>query len=110
MPSTSTITRRPRATRSPRASPSPATTFGAPAPSSIQGCVAPTYIRVLPVTDGWQSYFLYGNGNSTRHYGIESNGKNGSTDALVGGETTDFNEDIVFANGQFLQYPAGAQR
>jgi hypothetical protein len=29
---------------------------------------------------------------------------------MTWGETTDFNNDIVFVDGQFVQYPAGAQR
>jgi type II secretory pathway pseudopilin PulG len=73
--------------------------------------VAPTYIRVLPLTDGWQSYFLYGSaGANQQHYAIISNGKNGSKDGFnATPETTNFNADIIFCDGQFLQYPAGAQ-
>lgn len=84
-------------------------TFGDPtAPSSFSGQVSPTYIRVLPLADGWQSFFYYESKGTA--YGIRSGGKDGKTTTLVGGETTDFNDDIVFVNGQFLQYPAGAQR
>ncbi len=35
------------------------TTFGAPG-SGFNAQVTPTYIRVLPLTDGWQSFFTYG--------------------------------------------------
>ena len=84
------------------------TTFGSTAPSSFNAQVTPTYIRVLPMTDGWQSYFYYETTGTA--YGIRSCGKDGVTTALTGGETTTFNDDIVFVNGQFLQYPAGAQR
>ena len=38
----------------------PTGTFGAVG-SGFNKQVAPTYIRLLPITDGWQSYFLYGN-------------------------------------------------
>jgi len=87
------------------------TTFGdIAAASSFNAQVVPTYIRVLPLSDGWQSYFFYGPGTNNQAYGILSCGKNGATDTLVGGETTNFNDDIVFINGQFVQYPAGAQR
>jgi type IV pilus assembly protein PilA len=72
--------------------------------------IAPTYIRLLPIVDGWSSYFTYGVSPLNQDYGIVSNGRNGASDARNGGETTDFNEDIVFVDGQFLQYPAGAQR
>jgi type II secretion system protein G len=76
--------------------------------TSFSGQVTPTYIRVLPMTDGWQSYFRYA--TTGQLYGISSGGKNGATEAAIGGETTDFNNDIIFVNGQFVQYPAGAQR
>jgi general secretion pathway protein G len=85
----------------------PTNTFGAPG-ALFNKVVAPTYIRLLPITDGWQSYFLYGTVQTA--YVIESLGKNGAQDTLVGGETSNFNDDIYFTNGQFVQYPAGAQR
>ena len=86
------------------------TTFGdSTKPSSLSAQITPTYIRVLPMVDGWQSYFFYS--STGQLYGILSAGKDGTKDsALIGGETTDFNNDIVFVNGQFVQYPAGAQR
>jgi len=75
--------------------------------------VAPTYIRVLPLVDGWSSWYLY-KGSATanaQHYAILSAGKDGSAVGKAANfETTNFNDDIVFADGQFLQYPAGAQR
>jgi len=84
-------------------------TFGAPG-SGINKQVAPTYIRLLPIVDGWSSYFTYGVSPLNQDYGIVSYGRDGASTAKNGGETTDFNEDIVFVDGQFLQYPAGAQR
>src|SRR5660398_95625 len=46
----------------------PTATFGAPGPSdtTLNGQVVPTYIRVLPLTDGWTSFFLYGSTATTR--------------------------------------------
>jgi type II secretion system protein G len=77
--------------------------------TSFSGQVTPTYIRVLPMTDGWQSYFFYA--STGQLYGILSGGKDGTKDSSPPfGETTDFNNDIIFVNGQFVQYPAGAQR
>ena len=87
----------------------PTVSFGLPG-AGINKQLAPTYIRVLPLTDGWQSYFLYDTDTVKQHYIISSNGKDGAPASFVGGETTDFNADIVFVDGQFLQYPAGAQR
>jgi hypothetical protein len=87
----------------------PTTTFGGPG-SGFNKQVSPTYIRLLPIFDGWSSYYSYGTGTSNQqHYVIASSGKDGAFATFVGGETTTFNSDIVFADGQFLQYPAGAQ-
>ena len=86
----------------------PSGTFGAPG-TGFNGEVTPTYIRLLPLTDGWSSYFLYGAANSNQDYSIYSNGKDGSSQSPTWGETTNFNADIAFIDGQFVQYPAGAQ-
>ncbi len=88
----------------------PTGTFGAVG-SGFNAQVTPTYIRVLPLTDGWQSYFMYGTASTNfQHYAIISNGKDGTAGTNTYGETTNFNDDIVFVDGQFVQYPAGAQR
>ena len=88
----------------------PTTTFNVSGTGSFSAQVAPTYVRVLPLTDGWTSWFLYGNGNNAQDYIIVSNGKDGKPDTtLVYAETTNFNDDIIFADGQFVQYPAGSQ-
>ena len=87
----------------------PTTSFGDATGSTFSAKVSPTYIRVLPLVDGWQSYFFYGTDTPKQNYIIMSTGKNGAAETFVGGPTTDFNADIVFADGQFLQYPAGAQ-
>jgi type IV pilus assembly protein PilA len=87
----------------------PSSSFGAPN-SGVNAQLAPTYIRVVPLTDGWNSWFLYKNGSNQQHYAVASLGKDGSSQgAGASAETTDFNADIIFVDGQFLQYPAGAQ-
>ena len=90
----------------------PTSSFGLPGVASTFNIqIAPTYIRVLPLTDGWNSWFLYTNGTSNQqHYAIASTGKDGKSQGIAdSAETTDFNADIIFCDGQFLQYPAGAQ-
>ncbi len=73
--------------------------------------VTPTYIRVLPLSDGWQSFFTYSADATKQNYGIVSYGKDGTVQGTpLFGETTNFNDDIIFVDGQFVQYPAGAQR
>ena len=88
----------------------PTSSFGAPN-AGFNGQVVPTYIRLLPLVDGWQSFFAYGTDATHQHYAIRSAGKDGVFEtAPAYGETTDFNNDIIFVDGQFAQYPAGAQR
>ncbi|MCM3877274.1 MAG: type II secretion system protein GspG [Thermoanaerobaculia bacterium] len=80
--------------------------------TTFQGQVVPTYIRVLPLVDGWSSFFLYGGDATFQQYAIVSNGKDGTGGGIFVGtspETTNFNDDIIFCNGQFIQYPQGAQ-
>ena len=84
----------------------PTTTLGA---TNMPNLVQPTYVRVLPLLDGWNSWFLYT--TTGQDYIIVANGKDGAPDgAYLGGPTTDFNQDIVFADGQFLQFPEGIQK
>jgi general secretion pathway protein G len=76
----------------------------------IRGYVSPTYIRVVPMADGWNSWFLYSTDTNGQAYFLASFGKNGSIDDIGETGTTDFNADIIYVNGQFIQYPEGVQR
>ena len=92
--------------------------------NALSSAVTPTYIKLLPDKDGW--------GNSLRFYADEpwsdpkaaanyivwSAAKNGNsagtagwdaTASSAGGGTTNFNDDILFSNGTFIQYPEGVQ-
>lgn len=77
--------------------------------SGVLGSLEPTYIKKIPTLDGWGSNFLYGVYNNNSEYVIRAAGRDGAPDAYTGGATTDFNRDIWFTNGQFVQYPEGAQ-
>jgi len=77
---------------------------------SVQNALQPTYIKQVPLRDGWNSWFLYATANNMQDYIVVSAAKDGATAAYVGGPTTDFNADIVFVDGQFLQYPEGFQK
>jgi type II secretion system protein G len=86
----------------------PTTTFGNTSPpSGFNLQVTPTYVRILPISDAWNSFFCYG--GTAQNYGLVSNGKDGTRGTETWGETTNFNDDIIFVDGQFVQYPAGAQ-
>jgi len=73
----------------------------------------PTYIKKLPQRDGWNRDIQVINDANGTSYTLYSYGKDGtggaSTWLTQPGSTTDFNADIVFANGQFYQWPEGQQ-
>ena len=76
--------------------------------------VSPTYIKQVPLADGWNSWFLASTDTSGSLYSLGSAGRDGSFKATGGaslaGPTTDFNADIVYVNGSFVQWPEGVQR
>jgi len=77
--------------------------------AGISTYVAPIYIKTVPTTDGWNGAW---NCNSTAggtQYTIISFAKDGAAGTQTGGQTTDFTCDIMFANGQFFQWPQGTQ-
>ncbi len=82
--------------------------------SAIASVVEPRYIRALPRLDAWQFEFDYTSGGPVaadpQTYTIESYGKNGSDEPYFIGATTDFNNDIIFSNGTFVEYPEGSQK
>ena len=78
--------------------------------------ISPTYIKSMPKTDGWKHPFeLYtsqswGSIAPAAGYAIISPGRDGRfTTAAVSGATTNFDCDIVYSNGSFLQFPQGLQ-
>jgi general secretion pathway protein G len=72
--------------------------------------LSPTYIATPPRTDGWGRFLYYGTANAGSGYLLRSAGRDASTGALVCGTTTDFNDDIAYSNGVFIQWPEGTQR
>ena len=85
----------------------PSVTVGA----NLSKYISPTYIRVMPLTDGWNSYFFYNVNANDQDYGIVSAAKDGSlVSPSASGPTTNFNIDIVFSDGQFTVFPEGVQQ
>jgi type II secretion system protein G len=81
--------------------------------NGMQNHLSPTYIKLIPMKDGWDSYFLYTVSTNSQDYIILSAGKDGAVSVTAGnvvGPTTDFNQDIVFVDGQFMQFPDGIQQ
>jgi len=84
--------------------------------SRIEHDVEPIYIQHLPMVDPWGHPYLFW--SSTYAYGIISYGVDGQPDypyatwgqaefeALHTGETTQFGRDVIFVEGQFVQWPA----
>ena len=68
------------------------------------------YIKIVPLADGWNWPIEYGTPTGGTGYTIVSPGKDGPPSAAIAqGQTTSFNCEIAFMQGQFVEYPQGAQ-
>jgi general secretion pathway protein G len=78
-------------------------------PVALASLIAPTYIKTMPMADGWDNAYVV-NAVATS-YTIESKGKDGlASGCVMGALTTQFNEDICFSAGLFTQHPEGIQQ
>ncbi len=71
--------------------------------------LAPTYIANPVKKDGWSNFFMYNTTSNNQEYGFRSKGRDGVSGALTCTTTTNFNDDILYTNGGFLQFPEGSQ-
>jgi len=76
---------------------------------TLQGHISPFFIKAPPAWDGWNHVWVASTSAAGTDYTVVSLGKDGYPDSWAGGITSDFNCDIVFANGQFFQWPQGTQ-
>ena len=78
--------------------------------AALAGAVQPIYIRNLPLVDGWNNGLVVA--STTTGYTVGSGGKDGGALTVVGagGPTQDFDDAIIFINGQFVQWPEGQQQ
>ncbi len=84
--------------------------YGGTTIGALADKVSPTYIKVVPMADGWSSYFQCSVDTNGQNYILVSAGKDGSTSQpSTFGPTTNFNDDIVFSNGVFVNWPEGVQ-
>jgi general secretion pathway protein G len=72
--------------------------------------LSPTYIAQPPVFDGWGRPNNYGLAADFNSYAIRSFGRDGVATGLTCSTTTDFNQDILYGNGTFIQWPEGTQQ
>jgi general secretion pathway protein G len=80
--------------------------------------LAPTYMKNIPRSDGWNTAYVFGATNNwgvstaAQQYAITSYGKDqlpqGSNPPC--GPTTNYDCDIIYSNGTFLQNPEGVQQ
>ena len=85
------------------------TTTGAQLTTASFTNLTPTYIAQPPMTDGWSNFFIDGMSPTTDKYMIRSYGRDNAASTIVCGTTTNFNDDIIYANGTFIQWPEGTQ-
>lgn len=74
--------------------------------------LSPTYIANPVKKDGWSNFLMYNTESATinQEYGFRSRGRDNTADtSLTCSTTTNFNNDIVYSNGGFLQFPEGSQ-
>lgn len=72
--------------------------------------LAPTYIKELIRIDGWRNELSFATNDDGSSYAITSYGRDGEPDdSAVGDGTQNFDCDIIFSNGVFVQYPEGVQ-
>src|SRR5256885_1599358 len=80
--------------------------------------LSPTYVKTFPQKDGWGAAWglsadqPFAASTAAQVYFIVSYGKDGSSQGSTysGGATTNFDCDIVYSNGTFIQYPEGVQQ
>ncbi len=84
----------------------PTATLGVVLPS-----LSPTYLRTVPLKDGWNSWFTYGASDDRADYVLRSNGADGLAEANPAyGISTSYNADIILLDGAFVQFPEGLQK
>lgn len=84
---------------------------------SLNTYLAPTYVKSFPQKDGWGNGWLFnmdqswGASIAAQAYAITSYGKDGKPESSPKcTPTTNFDCDIIYTNGTFLQYPEGVQQ
>ena len=85
--------------------------------SELSSVISPLYIKTVPTLDGWGTPIKYEcwPAGECRSYAFASAGKDkvferGSLQEYTANtKTSNFDCDVVFANGEFVQFPEGVQ-
>jgi len=77
--------------------------------ASFKSFIDPYFIKSPPDADGWSNVWDASTTANGTNYTIASYGRDGTPSARGGGQTTDFNCDILFSQGRFFQWPEGTQ-
>jgi general secretion pathway protein G len=81
--------------------------------ASLAPHLQPKYVNALPEVDGWSTVIRYSplpnHGYMIRSAGGDRIFEHDSPDEYTRGATHNFDCDIVFATGEFVQYPEGIQ-
>jgi type II secretion system protein G len=85
--------------------------------ASMDTMLSPTYIKSLPKNDGWGVPWVYTTDaaaatTAAQQYAVTSYGRDGKTDGTAPSavtSTTNFDCDIIYSQGGFIQYPEGVQ-
>jgi type II secretion system protein G len=85
------------------------------AASTLTTMLSPTYIKNVPVYDGWSNTIMVGTNTSGSSYAIRSYGADKVVASSIGTTATaalttqNFDCDIVYSDGSFVSYPEGVQ-
>ncbi|HVR40177.1 MAG TPA: prepilin-type N-terminal cleavage/methylation domain-containing protein [Thermoanaerobaculia bacterium] len=79
--------------------------------TEMRRLLAPTFIKSLRGNDAWGNPLEFAIDAAGRNYLVRSYGRDGARQpAPSGGGTSNMDDDIIFSNGSFVQYPEGAQK
>ncbi len=79
--------------------------------STFRGYLEPTYVKAVPLGDGWRTAFYAA--SESRFYTLVSATRDKVTDSaswtMTSRTTQSMDCDIVYSNGSFVSYPDGIQ-
>lgn len=86
--------------------------------ADLQSILIPGYLQEIPIRDGWKSTYDYymntDNPHSRNVMAIRSQGRDsapeGATYTVIGFEPTDYDQDVVWADGFMVRWPESRRR